>query len=389
MLIDGIEQRFFLMAKMERIGPFRVGECLGEGGMGVVYQAIHQDTLQDVALKMLLEDRALSAERRKTFRREVEAQAGLVHPKIVYVYDYGETENGAPFVVMERGLGSLADLMPLESWAQVRGVVEAVLEGLAYAHARGVIHRDLKPGNLLFFETGQLKLADFGLAHQMEEARDLSEVELSKLAGTPLYMPPEQLHGEWRKYGPWTDLYALGALVYELVCDRPPFEAPGAMALMLKHCMEPRPKLRPRFEVPSGVEQWVHRAMALEIKDRFAFAADALCELPGEPSSEKLQKRIKKYQFKGETQASAVTELLTRQWVGSNPGTLENEERAKEEPNRGGRRTPASWKGESKNTLEVSMVGTWLGLFGLREIPFVGREREGTQGRERVGWRTG
>ncbi len=267
-------------------GPFRLEEELGAGGMGVVYRGVHRDTGQDVALKMLAEEQALEASKRRAFHREVEAQAGLVHPNIVYLFDYGETDGEAPFVAMERAQFSLGERMPFERWSDVREALGAVISGLAHAHSRGVIHRDLKPENVLCFEGGQMKLADFGLAHPMESAPLRSQDELSGMAGTPLYMPPEQLRGQWRRYGPWTDIYSLGVMVYEMVCGRPPFEAPAMWGVLIKHCDEPRPSLTPLFDTPPGLEEWIHRAMAVEIGERFQSAAEALRELPGEGTAQ-------------------------------------------------------------------------------------------------------
>ena len=218
--------------RLGRLGAFLPVRQLAEGGMGIVWEARHARTKVVVAIKAMTDDRARDAAGRAAFRREVRAVAGLSHPNIVHVYDFGEVSDaesrsgpwvaGSPWVAMELAHGgSLKDMRGQLGWPQLQGVLVALLEALGHAHARGVIHRDLKPGNVLIRNAlPDVQLADFGLAW-------LGERGNVNPAGTPGYMAPEQIQGSPFDLGPWTDLYGLGCLAFALACGRPPFEGSG------------------------------------------------------------------------------------------------------------------------------------------------------------------
>jgi len=208
------------------LGPFMLSAPLGRGGMGEVWEGIHRTEQVQVAVKVMTLRASRREEFRKAFGAEVQAAARLHHPHIIHVFDYGEvsaeTEElsatrlaaGSPYLVMELAVGgSLKDLGMPRDWHEFRTNLLQILDALAHAHARGVIHRDIKPGNVLFGheEDGRhlLKLSDFGIARAVEGNTRAGNRD-SNAAGTPHYMAPEQIHGLWRDQGPWTDLYSVG-----------------------------------------------------------------------------------------------------------------------------------------------------------------------------------
>ena len=227
--------------------------------MGVVYRAWHLRLNRAVALKMLLAGPCARPEELERFLRESQAVAGLGHPNIVQVYDMGDVE-GRPYFTMElvEG-GNLAD--------QIRGVpqpahqaaarVATLAEAIHAAHQSGIVHRDLKPANILLTRDGTPKVTDFGLARRLEGDGGLT---LSGVpVGTPSYMAPEQARGKRQAIGPATDVYALGAILYELLTGRPPFRAESATATLqqvltdepvLSDTAEPAGAARPDNDLP-------------------------------------------------------------------------------------------------------------------------------------------
>jgi serine/threonine protein kinase/tetratricopeptide (TPR) repeat protein len=268
------------------LGPFDLKFALGRGGMGVVWAGMHRVQQVPVAVKFLTVGKTASL--RAAFRNEVRAVAGLDHPHIVMVYDFGEVDEaverasegaftkGTPYLAMELAdRGSLNRVRGRMRWYQVREVLLSLLDGLAHAHARGVIHRDIKPGNVLIGEgRAGVKLTDFGLAHAVE--REIEQrVNEDFRAGTPAYMAPEQFHGSWRDYGPWTDLYALGCLTYSVVTGRPPFDSRDPHETMRLHLSGAVPPLRAPMAVADGFEEWLRRLLRKDPAHRFQRAADA------------------------------------------------------------------------------------------------------------------
>ncbi len=278
------------------LGPFVLERVIGSGGMGEVWRAVHRDEQVVVAIKVIGQHWARQPSYRAAFGREVRAVAGLVHPGIVAVFDQGEVgaatamasglAPGSPYLVMEyMPRGSLEGLTAALDWPLVQVLVRGVLAALAHAHARGVVHCDLKPGNVLLSGTDAvaIKLTDFGVAHTLTPSSSLAGTE-PRSAGTPAYMAPEQLLGLWRDYGPWTDLYALGCMVWELCCGLPPFVAGSLVQLAGLHLHAAPGLFAPRFAVPPGLEGWLRRLLAKRAGARFACAADAawaLGRLPG------------------------------------------------------------------------------------------------------------
>jgi tetratricopeptide (TPR) repeat protein len=202
---------------------YEVDRVLGEGGMGVVYLARHRRLNRRVALKMIRDGGLARPDHRARFRIEAEAVARLRHPNVVQIFDFGEAD-GRPYVALEllEG-GDLAARLDGTPWPGREAVAQVVplARGVAAAHGAGIIHRDLKPANILFTAEGEPKVADFGLAKRQE---DDGLTETGHIMGTPEYMAPEQARGSPDAIGPATDVYALGAILYELLTGRPPFK---------------------------------------------------------------------------------------------------------------------------------------------------------------------
>jgi len=248
---------------------------IGQGGMGVVYRARHRKLNRPVALKMILAGAYASLSDRARFQREAEAVAALRHPNVVQVYDSGEAD-GRPYFTMElvEG-GTLATKLggtPLcarpaaELVAALAGAVQA-------AHANGIIHRDLKPANVLLTDDGTPRVADFGLARYVEDGPGLT---LSGArVGTPSYMAPEQALGQSNAIGPATDIYALGAILYELLTGRPPFKGESAAETERQViAIDPVPPSRLNTQVPRDLETICLKCLRKEPQLRYASAAD-------------------------------------------------------------------------------------------------------------------
>lgn len=260
--------------------------------MGYVWHARHWLDV-DVAVKILGAEAPLSRLAVMKFHKEVQAHASLLHPHIVPLYDYGvlkhppkehTRQDNVLFVSMPMAqFGDLTTLGQLNHWNQVWQLSQQLLNALAFAHARGIIHRDIKPKNILVFDGAHhpnFKLADFGIAHVADLVAKEHTKDLSIPIGTPNYMSPEQIQGNWYQYGPWTDLYALGCMIYKAICGRPPFLATTREALYEQHLNAERPALEALFDVPKSVEAWLERLMAIQPQDRFVCAAHALAMLP-------------------------------------------------------------------------------------------------------------
>lgn len=262
-------------------------ELLGEGGMGRVFRAVDTRTGRVVAVKLLTDSARTSPRLMRSLAQEVRAVARMQHANIVQVVDYGQSDDDAnPFFVMEYVPGQ-----SLEKWRErisvrdLQGLADGILAALACAHARGVIHRDLKPENVIVIETddGSLrpKLVDFGVAQlgglRPPDGTTSQAVPLSSaIVGTPAYMSPEQAQGLNRLVGPHSDLYALGVMLYELISGDLPFAAESAMQLLMAHVYrEPRPlEPPPGMRLPPGLEDVIATLLAKDIAARPQFAAD-------------------------------------------------------------------------------------------------------------------
>jgi PAS domain S-box-containing protein len=222
-----------LAGRPGRIGPYAVLEEVGRGGMGAVYKARDERLGRLLALKMIRSaghDAAAAAR----FLREARAVAALQHPNIVQVYDVG-IDAGQPYIALEYcGGGSLADQRDGTPWPprHAARVIQLLAQAMDCAHQTGVIHRDLKPANVLLTTDGVPKITDFGLAKRLEE--DVGQTQTGDIVGTPSYMSPEQAEGKTRLIGQLSDVYALGAILYELLTGRPPFQAATPLDTLLQ-----------------------------------------------------------------------------------------------------------------------------------------------------------
>ena len=251
-------------------GRYSVGETLGRGGMGEVRAGRDLRLQRDVAIKVLGPEVAARANIRERFEAEARAAARLSHPNIVLVYDSGEHE-GVPYLVMERlPGGTLADELargPLPP-ERVRSLGVQVLAALGAAHAAGIVHRDVKPGNVLLTPDGQVKVGDFGIAKTVDGG-DLTTTGM--LLGTPAYLSPEQLAGE--RATPASDIYAVGVMLYEALTGAKPYTGPSPLALARAvEAGRPPPIRSLRPDAPSDLVTTIERAMEKDPSRRFASA---------------------------------------------------------------------------------------------------------------------
>ena len=253
------------------IGQYQILEKLGRGGMATVYKGYQPALERYVAVKVL--DPMVSSEELflARFQREARAVALLRHPHIVQIYDFGHV-NDMYYMVMEYVDGqSLRErlktaitesrLMPVQ---EVLGIVWSIASALDYAHQRGIVHRDIKPGNILLSSDGQAVLSDFGIAQMITSSR----LTLSGLVGTPNYMSPEQ--GQGLEIDQRTDIYSLGIVTYEMLTNQVPFSSDTPFAVVMAHVTRPLPSLRKsRPDIPPGVEDVLVKATAKEKEQRY------------------------------------------------------------------------------------------------------------------------
>jgi len=228
-----------------RIGNYQILEEIGRGGMGVIYRARQRHSRRIVALKRILSYHADSQETLARFRREAQAAASLDHPNILPIYEVSECDDGLPFFSMKfAGGGSLLEAAPALRSEPRRAValMAKVVRGVQYAHAQGILHRDLKPGNVLLDGRGEPLVSDFGLAKWLDTSSHLTRT--LTIFGTPGYIAPEQVNGSAGKLGPTSDVYSLGAILFDLLTGRPPFLGEHALKVIQQASEKPAPKLR-------------------------------------------------------------------------------------------------------------------------------------------------
>ena len=263
------------MSATEIGGRYRLEGRLGHGGMSTVHRAFDERLERQVAVKLLAEHLADDPTFVSRFKREAQAAARLVHPNIVQVFDSGQDElTGQYFIVMEYIEGSsCAEILRDDGWVEVEeaiSIIAQACEGLHYAHRHGVVHRDVKPGNLLRAREGEVKLADFGIAKATEQS---SITQVGSVLGTAAYLAPEQARGE--EAGPAADLYALGVVTYQLISGRLPYEATSLTELALKQQQE-TPAMLDTLVAAVGPElaDAVAIALALDPRDRYESARE-------------------------------------------------------------------------------------------------------------------
>ncbi len=259
------------------LGQYELKELLGAGGMGAVYRAFQSNLKREVAVKVLPSGLATQAGYIERFNREAEIAASLEHPNIVPIYDYG-TQHNISYVVMRLlGGGSLAQRLGSSddgatarpSVGETVNFLRQLASALDYAHSHNVVHRDIKPGNVMFDNHASAYLVDFGIAKLMDGSSNLTGTGM--MVGTPSYMAPELWRGE--QASPASDQYALAAMIYGMLSGRLPFEAPTPYSLMHKHMNEmPTPLQTLRMDVPPSLTPVLERALAKEARARFPTA---------------------------------------------------------------------------------------------------------------------
>jgi predicted Ser/Thr protein kinase len=270
-MTDPLEQRVLAALGSQ----YEVQEEIGRGGMSVVFRARDIRLDRPVAIKVLPPELAYDPAIRTRFTREAQTSAHLAHPHIVPIHDVGEREGIAYFVMSLVSGGNLASLLarePRQPVEEVRRVLAEIADALSYAHMRGVVHRDIKPDNVLLdADTGRVVVTDFGIARAIEGG---SRLTLTGMAmGTPAYMSPEQAEGE-REIDGRSDIYSLGVVAYQMLTGRVPFTGGNSMALLLKHVTEkPRPIAELRPDAPRQLSDAIERALEKSPEDRWPSAA--------------------------------------------------------------------------------------------------------------------
>jgi serine/threonine protein kinase/tetratricopeptide (TPR) repeat protein len=266
----GTSQEKFLLVDIvgTYFGRYEIIEQLGEGGMASVYKAYDDHLDRHVAVKMIFpnfQQAELLAER---FKREVQTLAGLMHPNIAQVLDYGEHENILYFIMPYAPGKTLKERMGVPMpWADAARMLIPIAQALTYAHRKGIIHRDVKPANILLSETGAPILSDFGTV-KLQDSKEIMHLTSTGMGiGTPDYMAPEQWLGNVVVQ---TDIYAMGVVFYEMVTGRLPYSSDTPAAVLLKQASEtpPRPK-EFAWNMPDAVEEVILKALAREVEDRY------------------------------------------------------------------------------------------------------------------------
>lgn len=348
------------------LGPWRLGDRLGEGGQGSVWAAVHAATGLSAAVKVFHQGQGPGHV--DAWRDEVRAVAGLAHPGVVTVHDLGTLPaavaahlgipEGSAWMAMERADASLADRAP-ETLGALLDPLDEALAALAHVHAHGLLHLDLKPANLLL-RRGTLRLTDFGVAQWHGQASAGSSI-----AGTPLFMAPEQITGRAPGIGPWSDLYALGWVAWTLFAGHPWYARDLGAVLTAQLVEEPEPPGPPAFAA------WLARCLAKDPADRFATAVDARDalgavrpdldpDLPLRPTSPG-QGASPTFSF---THGLAAPLDLDRPPPRPAPRALPPRQRA--------RAFPADWR-QLPTHRARPLPDAGLGLFRLRAVPLLGR----------------
>ncbi len=259
-----------------KMGAYSLIEEIGRGGQGIIYRAVHRETRRIVAIKTLLSEDAGTLEALERFRREALAAQSLDHPYSMPIYEIGTSTEGLPYFCMK--LASGGSLHHLKAkyrgrWRQIAELLVKIATAVHHAHRQGILHRDLKPGNILFTEDHEPMVTDFGLVKHLTGSDDLTRS--CAVLGTPNYVSPEQASGNTRKVTAATDIYSLGAILFELLTDRPPFVGENPLDV-LRQVAEQSPLKPTRYAplVPKALETICMRCLRRRPEDRYDSAKD-------------------------------------------------------------------------------------------------------------------
>jgi serine/threonine protein kinase len=264
-----------------RVGNYQILEEIGRGGMGVIYRARQRHSRRIVALKRVGSYHADACETLERFRREAEAAASLDHPNILPIYEVGQAEDGLPFFSMKYAAGGSLEQAGHALRKQPRECVRLlakVARAVQYAHEQGILHRDLKPGNILLDGHDEPLVTDFGLAKWLDANTDLTRT--LTIFGTPGYIAPEQVKGPTTKPNPAADVYSLGAILFDLLTGRPPFLGENALAVIQQATEKQAPKLRSLVRsLDRDLETMCARCLEREPQSRYRSAAELAVDL--------------------------------------------------------------------------------------------------------------
>jgi serine/threonine-protein kinase len=283
-----------------QLGQYRLKQMLGSGGMGEVYLAEHQMMKRPCAIKIIRPEKAGNPQVRARFEREVRATAKLSHWNSIDIYDYGRTDDGTFYYVMEylpgHNLGELVAGHGVLSSARIVHLMKQVCDALAEAHEHGLVHRDIKPANIFCaYRGGQFdvaKLLDFGLAKPTIEVEDVGLTQEGAITGSPLFMSPEQATGS-NQVDARSDIYSLGAVMYFMATGKPPFMYQQPIKVMVAHASEaPRPPRELNPEILEELEEVILRCLEKESDDRFQDAESLREMLEGVPRLDEWSSRL-------------------------------------------------------------------------------------------------